>query len=247
MMGIDDAGVSSQQRQSGALTELLGPLIMLTCIENNLRRVGPQQNPSRVPHIVQPRTSAFDHSSDPQMLPNIYMKLYPFGVGGLQDFVNSPYRSAPKPLKHIQANLLFHDRRFAKNETWVFTVFDHRQRAQARQRSRLRMSRSSTAREQHAIAALDANQLREILQAIERGTDHGNHPELDAILKHCHWITRGLVGSREARLYSRKRLFAYASFGWLETLSREYQTNSEIQVPQPGGIQSTLLIDMLPS
>ncbi|KAK4699453.1 ATP-dependent DNA helicase PIF1, partial [Phenoliferia sp. Uapishka_3] len=194
-------------------------------------------DPTSASRFVIPRSNTLDSSFNPELLPRLCVREYPYGVGGFGDKSTSAYEAAPALSTHIRSLLLRADQRFAEHRFWIFFSFDLHQRMLVGRNTKVRMSRSSGKRVASGIAGLTAAELSELSMAIEAGEQVKAGSSADKLLQSCQWITGGLVGSAQSRLNSRKDLFALVTaFGNVQSRGRVGDAHNVLTIFFAGGV-----------
>ncbi|GAA5951502.1 hypothetical protein JCM10213_002746 [Rhodosporidiobolus nylandii] len=146
-------------------------------------------------HIDIPRTNTFESSYDYDLLPRVFPKLFPYGVGGFAGsretcVPTSATGKAPQLLHHIRGLLVSHDRRFAEHENFMFFSFDLHQRREVARQTAVKVNQSD--KRASEISQITLEDLVALRAAVFSGG----------------WVMGSLVGSEHSRLYSRNHIRA---------------------------------------
>lgn len=185
-------------------------------VESERDELGSRERPLPIP-----RSPNLASAFDPRMLPKTFVHVYPYGVGGFEDERWRVCHKLGMPLReHIISLLLCSDQRFSRDEFWLPFAFDLHQRMLVNRLTKVRVLRSSFQRMAGTVAAIQAEEIRGLLDKMQDDTlAHLQRcsPAIDRLLQSTRFVMGGLVGSEQARMDSRNHLkatvTAFGEFG----------------------------------
>ena len=159
----------------------------------------------QVPHDPQPVNEFFN----PQLLPQIYPTLYPFGIGGCEDPQRPVALSFSRHIKHL-FNLS--DRRFQEHYSFLFTTFNILQRRTALLHTSLKVKKRNFERVAAAFGSVSPETVHIVSERVARGdvttVRSAEEKKVLELLKQVQAVTSHVPGSASSKLVMRNEIRA---------------------------------------
>ena len=135
--------------------------------------------------------------ANPSHLACLYPNLFPFGCGLVEDpgrLINVGFKA------HLQFLLSLEDKRFEKNHSFLYIVFNILQKRNACYGARLLVSRPYFSNIAQNIDKIKLEDIDDVLRCIEDKTyKPTNHKNIDVLLKQIRTIGGEVIGSHQSR------------------------------------------------
>jgi hypothetical protein len=153
---------------------------------------------------------------NPELLMGMFPTLFPYGCGALED------HSRPVKItltEHIRYLLSFEDRRFEKNDSFLFVVFNMLQRRTACFHAQLMTTRPYFRQSAHSLETLNCNDLSTALINIsKKAYSTVSDQRINLLMKHIKAVGGRVMGSAHSRSALRTKIHSLCFYLGLPSL-----------------------------
>ncbi|CAF3984286.1 unnamed protein product [Rotaria sordida] len=157
-------------------------------------------------YLIPHSSKSVNEYFNPKLLTGLYPTLFCYGRGAPED------QSRPVKVnlrEHIRYLLFYNDRRFEKNHSFIFVVFNLLQRRDACFHAQLIATKPYFRSSAHEIQSLSSNDIETALKNIsERTYDMRSNNALNKLVNHIKTIGGRVMGSAYSRMALRTRIHA---------------------------------------
>lgn len=155
-----------------------------------------------IPHSGTP----INEYSNPKLLMSLYPMLFPYGVGGIEDYTKPTSISFEK---HIQYLLTYADRRFERNHSFIFIVFNILQKRATCREAKILISRPYFGETASIINDLTVKDIENVLDNITKNS-HSKQKDnkLQKLMQQIKTVGGKIKGSNYSRAKCRNEIHA---------------------------------------
>jgi hypothetical protein len=155
-----------------------------------------------IPHGSKPTNEYLN----PNLLPGLYPKLFPYGQGGLED----PARPIKVSIKdHIRYLLHYDDKRFEKHHSFLFIIFNMMQRREVCLQARLLTSKPFFTKDAKTIEKITTDEIEHVLKPAIEGTYTSSFNfRINTLVKNIRSVSGNAMGSVHKRSSLRSQMHA---------------------------------------
>ncbi|CAF1486450.1 unnamed protein product [Adineta ricciae] len=153
---------------------------------------------------------------NPELLMGMFPTLFPYGCGALEDS-SRPVKISL--LEHIRYLLSLEDRRFEKNDSFIFIVFNMMQRRTACFHAQLMTTRPYFQQSAQTLETLTSNDVATALMNISKQANLTvADPRVNVLMKHIKAVGGRVMGSAQSRSALRTKIHALCFYQGLPSL-----------------------------